>query len=104
MMKMPRPCRNPSQICLLVLGVSLASGCTSTGVIPMDQGTYYVSKSSPQVSFGPPITQKADIYREANDFCTRQGKEVETVKLQEIDQVFGRHASASLTFRCIERR
>lgn len=101
---MQRSSLKASQISLLALGACFLSGCTSTGVIPMDQGTYFVSKSSPQVSFGPPITQKADIYREANEFCTRQGKEVETVKLQEVDQVFGRHASASMTFRCVERR
>jgi hypothetical protein len=86
-----------------VLSVFLLSACSSTGVIPMDQGTYYISKSSPQVSFGPPVTQKAEIYKEANDFCARQGKSVETIKLEELDQVFGRHASASLTFRCTVR-
>ena len=88
---------------LAVLSVAaiLFACATSTGIVPMDQGTYFVSKSSPQVSFGPPITQKADIYKEANAFCGKQNKTVETVKLEEVNQVFGRHASASLTFKCV---
>jgi hypothetical protein len=63
---------------LAVLSVAaiLFACATSTGVVPMDQGTYFVSKSSPQVSFGPPITQKADIYKEANAFCGKQNKTV----------------------------
>lgn len=78
------------------------SGCaSSTGVIPMDQGTYSIAKRSPQVSFGPPVTQKADVYTEANAFCRQQAKVVETIKLDEVHQVFGRHGSASLTFRCV---
>ena len=78
------------------------SGCaSSTGVVPMDQGTYSIAKRSPQVSFGPPVTQKADVYTEANAFCRQQAKVVETIKLDEVHQVFGRHGSASLTFRCV---
>ena len=79
-------------------------GCTaSSGVIAVDKEIYYISKRSPQVSFGPPVAQKADIYRDANEFCDKQGKAVETVDLIEVNQVFGRHGSASLTFRCVPK-
>jgi hypothetical protein len=78
------------------------AGCTiNSGIIPMDKDTYYISIQSPQVSFGPPVTQKADAYKEANEYCNKQNKSLKTVELKEVNQVFGRHGSASLTFRCI---
>lgn len=83
------------------LVITLSACATSTGVIAVDKGTYYVSKRGPQVSFGPPVAQKADVYREANEFCDKREKVVETVDLVEVNQVFGRHGSASLTFRCV---
>ena len=83
----------------VVLVLALAA-CSSTGVVPMDQDTYTVSKRSAQVGFGPADGAKADIYREANDFCAKQNKKVETVALQMTDSGFARPASAALQFRC----
>ena len=60
-----------------------------------------VSKRSAQVGFGPADGAKADIYREANDFCAKQNKKVETVALQMTDSGFARPASAALQFRCM---
>ncbi|MGF6995537.1 hypothetical protein P3T25_003905 [Paraburkholderia sp. GAS32] len=59
-----------------------------------------VSKRSAQVGFGPADGAKADIYREANDFCAKQNEKVETVSLQMTDSGFAQPASASLQFRC----
>ncbi len=83
--------------------IFLLSACSSTGVIPMDKGTYMVSKRSAQVGFGPAIGAKADIYEEANDFCAKQNKVTETVNLEMTDSGFARPASASLQFRCVEK-
>ena len=85
----------------LALCALFASGCTSTGVVPMDSGTYLLSKRSAQVGFGPPIRAKADIYREASAFCAKQGKQVETVKLETTDSFLARPAAVSLQFRCV---
>ena len=41
-------------------------GCSSTGVVPMDSGTYMIAKRSAQVGFGPPDGVKADVYSELN--------------------------------------
>ena len=81
--------------------VLLVAGCASTGVVPMDKGTYMVSKRSPQVGFGPPVAAKADIYKQANDFCAKQGKTVETIDFKGTDSGFARSASASLEFKCV---
>ena len=48
----------------------------------MDGDTYTVSERTAQVGFGPADGAKADIYREANDFCAKQNKKVQTVSLQ----------------------
>ncbi|URF03351.1 hypothetical protein [Cupriavidus campinensis] len=87
---------------LLAAAAALSvTACSSTGVTPMDRDTYSVSKRSAQVGFGPADGVKADIYKEANEFCAREGKKVETVDLQSTNSGFARPASASLQFRCI---
>ena len=84
--------------------VVLLSACSSTGVIPMDKDSYMVSKRSAQVGFGPAIGAKADLYEEANAFCAKQNKAVETVNIETTDSGFARPASASLQFRCIAKQ
>ena len=79
------------------------AGCANTGIVPMDKGTYLISKKSPQIGFGPPIGIKVDAYLEANEFCAKEGKAVETIKLDQTDSGFGRAAAVSLEFRCIPK-
>ncbi|WP_416048980.1 hypothetical protein [Cupriavidus basilensis] len=87
---------------VLAIGTALAmTACASTGITSMDRDTYFVSKKSAQVGFGPPDGVKADIYKEANEFCGMQDKKVETVSLQTTDSGFARPGSASLQFRCL---
>ena len=85
----------------IVTVVFAAAGCASTGVVPMDKGTYMVSERSPQIGFGPPVAAKADVYKQANDFCAKQGKTVETIDFQGTDSGFARSASASLQCNCV---
>jgi hypothetical protein len=86
--------------CLALLALA---GCANTGVVPMDKGTYLVAKKSPQVGFGPPIGIKGEAYSEANDFCAKEGKVVETLKFEQTDSGFARAAAVSLEFRCIPK-
>jgi hypothetical protein len=76
------------------------AGCASTGVVQTDAGVYMIAKKSPQVGFGPPIGVRADVYQEANEFCAKEGKAVETVKLELTNAGFARPAAATLQFRC----
>lgn len=78
-------------------------GCSATGVVPMDKGIYLVSKKSPQVGFGPSVTLKADVYKQANEFCSKQNKEVETVNFESTEAGLAKSPTASLQFRCLEK-
>lgn len=78
-------------------------GCSTTGIVPMDKGTYLIAKKSAQVGFGPPIGIKGEAYSEANEFCAKEGKDVETVKLEETNSGFARSAAISLEFRCVPK-
>ncbi|HAL36642.1 MAG TPA: hypothetical protein DCP03_00340 [Polaromonas sp.] len=62
-----------------------------------------VSKRSAQVGFGPADGAKADVYVEANAFCAKDNKTVETVTLNMTDSGFAKPASASLQFRCVSK-
>lgn len=86
---------------LLIILMLALTGCTSTGVVPMDKDAYMISKRSAQVGFGPAYGAKADVYREANAFCAKQNKKVETIALNMTDGAFARPASVSLQFRCV---
>lgn len=88
------------------LSILISAGlvaCANTGIIPMDKGTYLIAKKSPQVGFGPPIGIKGEVYSEANEFCAKEGKAVETVKLEETNAGFARSAAISLEFRCVSK-
>ena len=80
--------------------ILVLSGCSSTGIVPMDKDTFMVSKRSAQIGLGAADGAKADVYREANEFCAKQNKKVETVSLEMTDSGVARPASASLQFRC----
>ena len=82
----------------LFVMVMLLSGCASTGVIPMDKDTYMIAKSS---GYSQPVGAKAAVYREANKFCAKQNKKVETVECNMQNCGFGRPGSVSLQFRCV---
>ena len=85
---------------ITVLLVFLLASCSSTGVVPMDHGTFMIAKRSAQVGFGPPDGVKADVYSEANEFCSKEKKEVETINLEVTNSGFARAGNVSLTFRC----
>ena len=87
-----------------VVAITLVGCSTSTGVVPVGDNAYYVSIRGPQLSFGPPVAQKADAYKEANEYCSALGLRMEQVEIKEVNQVFGRHGSAQLTFKCIKSR
>jgi hypothetical protein len=83
-----------------ILVALLLTACSSTGVVRMDSDTYMIAKRSAQAGFGPPDGVKADVYREANEFCSKENKKVETLNLDVTNSGFARPGNVSLEFRC----
>ena len=88
---------------IIVVAALVLSACTSSGVIPMDKGTFLITKRSAQVGVGPPVGTKADVYTEANEFCQKQGKEVETVNFNMYDTYPARPGGVELQFKCVPK-
>ena len=86
-----------------VVAAAALVGCANTGVVSTGKDTYLLAKQSPQVGFGPPIGVKGEVYSEANEFCAKEGKVVETLKLEQTNSGFARAAAVSLEFRCIPK-
>ncbi len=95
--------KNTIRVAIVILAVGIFSGCANTGIVPMDKGTYLIAKKSPQVGFGPPIGIKGEAYTEANEFCAKEGKVVETLKFEQTNAGFARSAAVSLEFRCVAK-
>jgi hypothetical protein len=87
---------------LSFISVLLAlAGCKSTGVVQADGDTYMIGKKDGKPGLGVSLSNKADVYSEANDFCHKKGLEVQTV---DIDVKSARPAmlgSTELHFRCV---
>ena len=88
------------QCILIIITVFFLTACASTGVVPMDGNTFMIAKKSAQFGASPPVMVKAVVYREANEYCAKENKEVETIKLDIVNSGFGRAGSVSLEFRC----
>lgn len=88
---------------LFPLSALLLTACfSSTGIIPTGKDEYYAGRRSGQFGGGPPVQAVAVIYEEANAFCAKQNKTTETIKLDQINGIIGRPASAQLHFRCAQ--
>ena len=85
---------------IIIFVILLFTACSSTGVVPMDKGTYMIAKRSAQVGFGPPTAVKADVYKEANEFCAKKQKVVKTLNLKVTNSGFAKPGNVSLEFKC----
>jgi hypothetical protein len=84
---------------LLILTMS---GC-ATDIVAMDAGTYMIARRSAQVGGGPPVKAQAKVYQEASDYCAKQNRVVETVKLDLDDGYIAHPGSVKLQFRCVSK-
>jgi hypothetical protein len=77
------------------------TACASSGPVPMGKDTFMISKQS-STGFHSGASVKADIYREANEFCVKKGLEFQPVKDYAKDGVPGfAFANAEIVFRCL---
>lgn len=89
----------------LLVAVSIAAsclvGCASTGVIPMDQDSYMIGKKDGTPGLGVSLSNKAEVYREANEFCRAKGLEVMTLEVITTPARPAQLGSTELRFKCV---
>ncbi len=88
---------------ILIALTIIFSGCASTGVIPMDQDSYFIGKKDGEPGVGVSYTVKAEVYKEAIAFCNKQGKEVKTLESKTIPARPGQLGSTELRFKCVKK-
>ncbi|WP_351123266.1 hypothetical protein [Shewanella sp. T24-MNA-CIBAN-0130] len=85
-------------VALIIFGVS---ACQSTGVIPMGHGTYMIGKKDGSPGLGVSLSNKAEVYKEANTFCHEKGLKVETIKVTVSPAKLAKLGSTELEFKCV---
>jgi len=89
----------------LLVAISIATlclvGCASTGVIPMDQDSYMIGKKDGTPGLGVSLSNKAEVYREANEFCRAKALEVMTLEVITTPARPAQLGSTELRFKCV---
>jgi hypothetical protein len=86
---------------IVSIAALVLAGCASTGVIPMDQDTYMIGKKDGYPGVGVSLSNKAEVYAEANTFCRAKGLEVKTIQVTTKPAYPGLLGSIELHFRCV---
>ena len=76
-------------------------GCSSTGVIALSQDSYYIGKKDGAPGLGVSFTNKAEVYKEANEFCMKKDLEVMTLTEKVTPARPAQLGSTELTFKCV---
>ncbi len=84
-----------------VLPLVALFGCQSTGVVPMDQDSYMIAKKDGTPGLGVSFSTKADVYREANAFCSSKGLELMTLEVIITPARPAQLGSTELRFKCV---
>lgn len=87
----------------LPLVMLLLTGCAAnSGVVPMGQGVYTVSRQA-ATGFSGSGTLKADAAREADAYCKSQGKSLEVIEVKEAPPpyILGNFPKADVSFKCV---
>jgi hypothetical protein len=77
------------------------SGCQSTGVIPMDQDSYYIGKKDGSPGLGVSLSNKAEVYKEAHSFCNSKNLVVKVLTEKITPAAPARLGSTELQFQCV---
>lgn len=87
---------------IAALAASTIAGCASTGVIPVDQDSYMIGKKDGTPGLGVSLSNKAAVYKEANEFCRAEGLEVLTLTVTTTPSMPAQLGSTELHFKCVQ--
>ena len=88
-------------ILFVFTSTALLTSCQSTGVIPMDQDSYYIGKKDGSPGLGVSLSNKAKVYGEASAFCSEKGLVVDVMHETVTPAAPARLGSTELQFKCI---
>ena len=88
---------------LLTFSMLLIIGCSSTGIIPLDRDSYMIGKKDGMPGLGVSLSNKAEVYKEANEFCSGKNLEVETLRVVTEPAKPAQLGYTELHFRCIQK-
>ena len=89
-------------VILLIFSLSLIGCASNSGVIPIGEETYMVSRQA-ATGFSGSGTLKAEAFSEAREFCKKQKKNLQVVNTNEAQPpfVFGNFPKAEVQFMCL---
>jgi len=89
-----------SLVCVSVIATAATSGCgTATGIVKISEDTYLLAKQDATRWSGAGI--KVELYKEANEFCTKNGKKFVQVSNTSVDAApKSSMAGAEIQFKC----
>ncbi len=89
----------------LLAPLAFIAGCASnSGVVPIGQDTYMVSRQA-ATGFSGMGTLKADAFKEADAFCKSEGKVMQVVRTQDAQPPFilGNFPKTEIEFMCLAK-
>ena len=89
------------KVLLSTIAMLVLLGCSSTGVIPMSQDSYFIGKKDGTPGIGISLSNKAEVYQEATTFCKKKNLEVFTLRETVTPAAPGRLGSTELHFKCV---
>ena len=81
----------------------LLCGCAkNSGIIPTGADTYMVSRQA-ATGFSGMSTLKADAMKEASDFCSAKGMDLEVISTEDAEPpyILGNFPKTEVQFRCV---
>jgi len=90
------------KLALFMFVMVLLNGCAGpSGVVPIGNGTYMISRSHKSADYSGSMV-KAEAIMEANQYCEERGKELKIIKATDKDMVpFTSDAQAEIKFQCL---
>ena len=68
----------------------------------MSQDSYFIGKKDGSPGIGVSLSNKAEVYQEATEFCNKKGLEVLTLRETVTPAAPGRLGSTELHFKCVQ--
>ncbi len=84
---------------IVVLTVVGVIGCAGSGIVQISDDTYMHSKLGGGFTVSGSVV-KAELYKEANEFCATKGKKMEPLTSTHVDNMGSNFASAEIQFKC----